>query len=92
MKPATRTPRVRLSPRAHAILRQIAKEEQESIQTVLDKAIEHYRRERFLHSANVDFAALKRDPNAWREELRERELWEHALADGLPKDRRPASL
>ncbi len=92
MKSATRTPRVRLSPRAHALLRQIAKEEQESIQAVLDKAIEHYRRNGFLHSANGDFAAFKSDPDAWREELRERELWERALADGLPKDRRPASL
>ena len=85
MKPASRTPNVRLSPRAHALLRQIAEEERQSMQAVLDKAIERYRRERFLHAANADFAALKRDPKAWREELWERELWEHTLADGLAK-------
>ena len=55
------------------------------MQAVLDKAIERYRRERFLQSANADFAALKTHPNAWREELRERELWEPTLADGLVK-------
>jgi predicted transcriptional regulator len=43
------------------------------------------RRENFLHAANADFAALKRNPKAWMEELRERKLWEHALADGLAK-------
>ena len=85
MKSATRTPNVRLSPRAHALLRQIADEEQQSMQAVLDNAIERYRRERFLHAANADFAALKRNPKAWKDELRERELWEHTLADGLAK-------
>jgi hypothetical protein len=85
MKPTAHTPRVRLSPRAYTLLRQIAEEEQDSIQAVLDKAIERYRRERFLQSANADFAALKSDPKTWREELRERELWEHTLPDGLAK-------
>lgn len=83
MKSATRTSIVRLSQRAHTVLRQIADEEQQSMQAVLDKAIERYRRERFLHAANADFAALKSDPKAWKEELKERELWEHTLADGL---------
>ena len=55
------------------------------MQAVLDKAIERYRRERFLHAANADFAALRRDAKAWKEELRERALWEHTLADGLAK-------
>ena len=85
MKSATHTPNVRLSPRTHALLRQIADEEQQSMQAVLDKAIERYRRERFLHAANADFAALKRNPKAWKDELRERELWEQTLADGLAK-------
>lgn len=85
VKPAIRTPNVRLSPRAHALLRKIADEEQQSMQAVLDEAIERYRRERFLYAANADFAALKRDAKAWREEIRERELWERTLADGLGK-------
>ena len=85
MKSATRTPNVRLSPRTHALLRQIADEERQSMQAVLDNAIERYRRERFLHAANADFAALKKNPKAWEEELRERGLWEQTLADGLSK-------
>jgi hypothetical protein len=39
----------------------------------------------FSRAANADFAALKKGPKAWREELRERELWEHTLAGGLAK-------
>jgi hypothetical protein len=68
------------------LLRQIAEEEQQSMQAVLDKAIERYRRERFLHAANADFAALKQNPKAWKEELKERARWEQTLPDGLSKN------
>ena len=82
MKFATRTPNVRISPRAHELLRQLAEEEQRSMQSVLDRALERYRRERFLRAANADFAALKGDAKAWKQELGEREWWEQTVADG----------
>jgi len=85
MKSATHTPNVRLSPHAHE-LRQLAEEEDDSMQAVLDKAIERYRREKFLRDANADFAALKRNRRAWKQELKERELWEHTLSDGLVEE------
>ena len=53
------------------------------MQSVLDRVIEIYRRDRFLRAANADFAALKSDPKAWKKELQERELWDRALPDGL---------
>ena len=86
MKVANRAPIVRISLRAHDLLRQIAEEEQQSMQSVLDKAIERYRREKFLRAANADFAALRSDSGAWKEELREREVWEQTVADGLDKE------
>jgi hypothetical protein len=86
MKVANRTAIVRISPRALNLLRRLAEEEQQSMQAVLDKALERYRRESFLRAANADFEALKNDPQAWKKELRERELWEQTLADGLAKE------
>ena len=53
------------------------------MQAVLDRAVERYRREKFLRGANADYAALKRSSKAWNEELRERKLWEQTLTDGL---------
>jgi hypothetical protein len=53
------------------------------MQAVLDKAIEAYRRERFLYDTNAAFAALRADPEAWREELAERDVMDAALGDGL---------
>ena len=47
MKVLKRTANVRVSPRAHQLLLQLAEEEQQSMQAVLDMALERYRRERF---------------------------------------------
>jgi len=86
MKVANRTSIVRISPGALDLLRRLAEEEQQSMQAVLDKALERYRREIFLRAANADFEALKNHPKAWKKELRERELWDQTLADGLAKE------
>jgi hypothetical protein len=64
----------------------MAKEEHQSMQSVIDRALEGYRREKFLRAANADFAALRCDPEAWKKDLRERDLWEQTLADGLDKE------
>ena len=79
----TRRPNVRISAYSHELLRRLAREERESMQSILERAIEHYRRESFLRAANDDFAALKRDAKGWKEALREREIWEQTLADGM---------
>jgi hypothetical protein len=56
------------------------------MQSVLDCAIERYRRDRFLRAANADFAALKADGKAWRQELHNRKLREKTVADGISKE------
>ena len=85
MQTAHRTPNVRISPRAHQVLQRLAREADESMQSILDKAIEHYRRVEFLRAANRDYADLRRNPKAWKETLREREIWDQTSADGLDK-------
>ena len=85
VKSDSRAPNVRISPHAHELLRQLAEEEDESMQAVLDKAIERYRRESFLRAANSEFQALKSDPKAWKQELHERQTWDQTLGDGLDK-------
>ena len=85
MRPARRTPNVRISPRAHRLLQKLAKEADQSMQAILDKAIESYRREEFLRAANREYAALRRNAKGRNESLRERELWDQTLGDGLDK-------
>ena len=56
------------------------------MQTVLEEAIAAYQRQKFLAEANIAFAALRRDADAWAEEQKERELWDRTVADGLESE------
>jgi len=60
-----------------------AKREGKPMQAVLDEAIEHYQRDKFLDEVNAAYAALRNDPKAWKAEQAERALWDNTLADGL---------
>lgn len=53
------------------------------MQTVLDKAIENYRRHIFLVQANQAFVVLRQNRELWQEELAERGLWDQTMADGV---------
>ena len=61
----------------------MAKAQSSSMQAILDKAIEAFRRQKFLESVNAGYAALRSDPTAWDDELRERSDWDQTLLDGL---------
>ncbi len=50
---------------------------------VLEKAIERYRRQKFLEEANASYAALRANRTKWKEEIAERELWDRTDTDGL---------
>lgn len=78
-----RTRNVRLTEQAYRRLQDLAARSGESVPTILDKAIEAYRREQFLRDTNAAFAALRADPEAWQDELAEREVWDASLGDGL---------
>ena len=60
-------------------------------QEVLAAAIETYRRQCLLNATNAAFAALRNDPQAWKEELGERADWELATADGT-QEGEPSSM
>ena len=74
---------VRITDSSHSALRQLAEDEGESMQAILDKAIRTYQERKFWDETNTAFAALRKDPEAWRQELAEREAWDKTLADGL---------
>jgi predicted transcriptional regulator len=74
---------VRIDPDTHAKLKDLADMTGEPMTALLGKAVEAYRRQKFLEGANADYAALRDDPDAWAEELAERALWDCTLSDGL---------
>jgi uncharacterized protein YlzI (FlbEa/FlbD family) len=74
---------ISLSNTSHKTLIKLVETSGESMQTVLDKAIENYRRYVFLVQANQAFVALRQNEELWQEELTERGLWDVTMADGV---------
>jgi len=74
---------VKINPSSHAKLRELAEEAREPMTTILEKAIEEYRRIQFLRKANAAVARLRKDRKAWKEEQKERAAWDATHRDAL---------
>lgn len=73
---------MRISEATHAVIKNLASEYGESMQSIVETAVERYRRELFLQTLNEDFKRLREDEAAWAQELEERALWDNTLLDG----------
>ncbi len=72
---------VRVSERAHGVLRQVAEDRNVSMTGAVDLLAEAWEKQRFFQAFHESFAALKADPDAWEEEQEERRLWDQTLND-----------
>jgi hypothetical protein len=77
------TTTIRISQETRSTLRQLAEESGLSIQTVIDQALDVYRRDHFFASLDAAYDRLWNDPAARADELAERTLLEGTLADDL---------
>lgn len=76
---------VQIGEEAAKVLRELCARTGKRATVILRDALEEYRRKRFLEDANRAFAALKKDPKAWKAELKERKDWDATLSDGVEK-------
>ena len=74
---------VRVPAETREMLRQLAADSGESMQSVLAKALEVHRRQQFLDQANRAYTRLRQDPAGWDEEQSERAVWDAVLADDV---------
>jgi predicted transcriptional regulator len=77
------TTTIRVSTRTRDLLQELARQSGGSMQSVLEYALEQYRRQQLLEAANAAYATLQTDAAAWAELERERMDWDQTLADGL---------
>ncbi len=75
---------IEISVNSRDVLLKLATEEGLPLEALLDKAIEHYRRQSFLKKVNHAYARLRQDPATWESMREEREAWDTTLDDGLP--------
>ena len=77
------TTTVRISASVHDLLKQESRESGQTMQAVLEEALELLRRKRFLDEVNAGYARVREDEHAWGEMLDERAAWETTDGDGL---------
>ncbi|TAF70415.1 MAG: toxin-antitoxin system protein [Oscillatoriales cyanobacterium] len=76
------TSTVTISNTSYQSLAELSASSGKPIETVLEQAIEQYRRQQFLAAANQAYITLRDRPEDWQEELEERAAWDITLEDG----------
>jgi len=74
---------VTISNTSYQALTKLSASSGKPIQTILEQAIEQYRRQEFLVAANQAYLTLRDRSEDWQEELEEREAWDITLEDAL---------
>lgn len=72
-----------ISETTHKTLLQLAQSSGDDLVTIIDRAVENYRRYVFLVQADRAFAKLRQDETLWQQEIAERQLWDLTIADGV---------
>lgn len=77
---------IRVSVKTWEKLRELSAVTGESMQAIVDRAVEEIRRKEFWERANAAFADLRNDPDSWKLEQEERKAWDITLTDGLKEE------
>ena len=77
---------LRIADETREVLRELARLEGATMQSVLDRALAEYQKKRFFDTLDAGFQALKNDGKAWNEEQQERQIWENTLSDSVEPD------
>jgi predicted transcriptional regulator len=80
---------VRITETSRELLRELARRTDSTMQDVIELALVEYQKRLFWEQAAHDFQALRDDPEAWAEEVAERERWDATLNDGLDVEDTP---
>lgn len=74
---------VRITRNTWKSLQETARQTGMTMQEIMEKSVEEYRRKRLLEETNNAFLNLKKKPGQWKEEQEERQLWDKTLGDNL---------
>lgn len=78
-----RSAAVHLTPKTHQALNDIAFAAGESVEKVLERAVEDLYKRVYLDGLNADYARLRKNSRAWAQFQRELREWELTNSDGL---------
>ena len=74
---------VRVSEETHRKLQEISEQRGQSMTELLAETVKRLEYEEILRRGNESYAAVRKDPEAWEDLMRERAEWDATLLDGL---------
>jgi predicted transcriptional regulator len=77
------TTTIRVSIRTRKTLHALAEASGASMQQVIDRALELYRRQQLLLNTNAAYARLRQQENEWNDYQTELKEWDETITDGL---------
>ena len=80
------TTTIRVATADRDLAQELATEAGRSQMEIVHEALELYRRQQLLAAMNRDYAAMRRDTDAWNEEMAERDVWDVTLGDATGGD------
>ena len=86
-----KTQTVRITRRTHEQLQELADLLDESMPALLARVVQEYRRRLLFEKANAAYSAMQENVEDWDLEVKERNLWDATLADGLNEESRGES-
>ncbi|WP_036226244.1 hypothetical protein [Mesoaciditoga lauensis] len=78
-----KTATVRVSLKVRNILKDLSRETGEPMASILNEAVENYRRQLILEKANQAYKKLKENQEMWKEEVEERKMWDSTNMDDI---------
>jgi hypothetical protein len=72
-----------ISEATHKTLLQLTQSSGDDFVTIIDRAVENYRRYVFLVQADRAFVTLRQNEELWQDEIDERQAWDMTIADGV---------
>jgi len=79
---------MRIGATTQTMLRELSRIERVPMKAVVERAVEQYRRRRFLLAVNAGYAARTADAASRAADEAEMTAWDETLLDGLPRDER----
>ncbi|MCP4165541.1 MAG: toxin-antitoxin system protein [Chloroflexi bacterium] len=80
------TTTIRVSHTTRDALQALAKDEGTSMQQIIERGIELYRRQQILLATNAAYAALRENKPDWEQYEAEIDIWDATLVDGLEEE------
>jgi predicted transcriptional regulator len=82
----TTTTTIRVSTQVRDQLSEMATASGISMQELVERSLEMYRRAKFLEALNLAYANLQQNANEWQEFQSEQTNWDETIGDGLEDD------